>query len=107
MKLKLGAKKRLILLNIVAGVRGNLTELRILREVKEALSFSEGEHAALKIQERNGRLHWDTKADEPKEIEIGEVAKHIIVRRFKELNKQGQLAQDHLDIVDLFPEVEE
>ena len=105
--MELSVKQRVVLVGTLAGVTANLTELRILREVKEALSFSEEEPTALQIREDGKRLVWNEKADEPKEIEIGDVAQRLIVRRLKELNRQGQLADDHLDIIDLFPEVEE
>mgnify|MGYP001571220267 CR=1 FL=1 len=97
-------KDRLILLGTLANVQGNLTELRILRELREALSFSEKEHKKLNIREEGGRILW--KEGEPKEVEIGEVAKRVIVNKLKELNAQGLLSDDHLGIADKFPEVE-
>jgi hypothetical protein len=103
---ELSVKDRVVLLSTLAAVTGNLTELRILRELRENLSFSEEEHAALSIAEREGRLYWNTDADQPREVEIGNVARRLIVRRLKELNREGKLADDHLDVIDKFPEVE-
>lgn len=102
--MELTVKERLVLLQTLPPT-GNLTELRIIRELKESLSFSEEEHEQFGIVYDGERVAWqDTAAT--KEIEIGDVARGIIVRRLKELNRQGQLAEDHLDIIDKFPEVE-
>lgn len=106
--MELGVKQRVVLLGTLTGVTGNVTELRILRELREALSFSEEEHAALKlIVDGDGRMQWETEADQPKEIEVGDVARKVIVTQLKMLSDQGELADDHLDIIDLFPEVED
>ena len=101
----LTVKHRFVLLGTLANVQGNLAELRILRELREGLSFGEEEHKALKVREEGGRILWNE--GESKEVEIGEVARRIIVKRLKELNAQGLLSDDHLDVIDNFPEVEE
>ena len=105
--MELGVKQRLVLLGTLTGVTGNVAELRILRELREALSFSEEEHKALKLIVNDGQMNWNTKADQPVEIEVGDVARGIVVKQLKALSDQGELADDHLDIIDLFPEVEE
>jgi hypothetical protein len=107
--MELGVTERFLLLGILGGVTANITELRILRELREELSFSEEEHARLKIVEEGGRLLWEDDPEKPlvKEVEVGGVARGLIVRRLKEMNRNGQLADDHLDIIDLFPEIEE
>jgi len=105
--MELGVKQRIVLLGTLSGVTGNVTELRILRELREALSFSEEEHAVLGLVVNDGQMNWNTEADQPVEIEVGDVARKVIVTQLKILSDQGQLADDHLDIIDLFPEVEE
>jgi len=105
--MELGVKQRIVLLGTLSGVTGNVTELRILRELREALSFSEEEHAVLGLVVNDGQMNWNTEADQPVEIEVGDVARKVIVTQLKILSDQGQLADDHLDIIDLFPEVED
>jgi len=94
-------------LEALGQVRGNLAELRILRELKEGLSFSEEEHKELGLRAEEGRLFWNPVAAQDKEIEIGDVAREIIVQRFKELNEQKVLTEAHLFIVEKFPEIED
>jgi len=103
----LTVKERIVLGQALIGVRGNLTELRIIRQLREDLSFSEEEHKELNIQIEGDGIFWNTEGEQPKEIEIGDVARKIIVNRLRELNAQHILNEDHLDIIDKFPEVEE
>ena len=105
--MELTTKQRIILLSTLLGARGNLTELRILRELREALSFTEEEHAALEmVSDDEGNISWSSKNDSTKEVEIGEVARGLIIDQLKTLNRSGQLADGHLDIIELFPEAE-
>lgn len=103
--MELTVKERLVLLQALPPT-GNLTELRIIRELRDGLSFSEEEHKEFGIVFGDTGVRWEDTAA-TKEIEIGDVARSIIVRRLKELNRQGQLTEDHLDIIPKFPEVEE
>lgn len=100
-------QERLVLLQALAGVQGNLAELRIVRELKENLSFGEKEHKELGLRVEGERMVWNAQTAQDKEIEIGDVARDIIVRRLKELNEKKVLTEAHLFICDKFPEVEE
>ena len=104
--MELGVKQRLVLLNVLADVRGNLTEIRILRELREDLSFSDEEAVALAFQEQGGRVQWDDENEQPKDVPIGDAARGIIVRQIRQLDREGQMTPDMLEIIDLFPEVE-
>jgi len=103
----LSVQGRLLLLEALAGVRGNLAELRILRELKEDLGFSEEEHKELELRLVGDMMRWNPAKAKDKEIEVGDVARDIIVRRLKELNEQKVLTEAHLFVIEKFPEVEE
>lgn len=104
-------KERLVLAALVAGQTGNISRLRILRRLAEAFSFSEEEFEKFDLQltgePPNQRYAWRQDRQELKEIEIGDEARKIIVERLKELNAKGQLLDDHLDVIDRFPGVED
>jgi hypothetical protein len=93
--------ERLILLNIMPK-EGDITTLRIIRKLKDDLSFSEEEHAALELKNDNGNIAWKSEADIPKEIEIGEKAADIISDSLKKLNKEKKLTESHIPIYDRF-----
>ena len=105
-EMELGVKDRVVLLAVLSGAEGNLTEVRVLRELQNEVSFSDEEIVSLGLQSDKGRTVWDPDTEQVKDVEFGEAAKGIIVRKLKELNRQGQLTADHLDLVDKFPEVE-
>lgn len=105
--MELRIKQRVVLLNVLNEVTGNIAEIRILGELRSALSFSEDEHVEFEIQEGGGQMAWNGEKDRAAEIEMGEVARWIIADRLRELDRQRQLTADHLEIIDLFPELEE
>lgn len=99
---------RLVLLSILPK-EGDITTIKIARRLREDLSFDEEEHKALDITTKNpdtgeddGRLHWKRDADIPRDIEIGPKAMSIIRKRFEDLDKQGKLRDEQIDIYDKF-----
>lgn len=100
---------------------GDLTTLRIVRQMKEQLSFSEEEHKALDFRQEGERLFWRHKAQEDDlpdlqervralnegvEIALGPKAREIVRQRLEELSTQKKLRETHLSLCDKF-ELEE
>jgi len=92
---------RLILLNILPK-ESDLTTLRIIRTLKDNLSFSEEEHKALEFKHEGAQVLWKQDADIPKDIVIGEKATDIIVDALKGLNKQKKLTEQHIPLFEKF-----
>jgi hypothetical protein len=92
---------RLILLNIMPK-EGDITTLKIIRKLKDDLSFSEEEHTALQFKNEGGNIMWKEDADIQKEIEIGEKATDIIADALKALNKAKKLTEAHIPIYERF-----
>jgi hypothetical protein len=92
---------RLILLNIMPK-EGDITTLKIIRKLKDDLSFSEEEHTALQFKNEDGQIMWKEDADIQKEIEIGEKATDIIAEALKALNKAKKLTEAHISIYERF-----
>lgn len=69
---------------------GNLLTIKIVRKLREALSFSEEEHKELKIVAKDDRITWDIAA-KPKEIDIGDQGKEIIEKALRGLNEKDEL----------------
>jgi hypothetical protein len=97
--------ERLILLNVIPK-EGNYLDLKIMRELKEALSFDEEEQSALQFDydKSPGQVLWKHDADIPKEINIGPRAMVIISDTFKKLDKENKLMEEHLPIYEKFVE---
>jgi hypothetical protein len=99
--MKLRVADRLILLNILPQ-EGDITTLRILRDLKGRLSFSEDELAALEIKSIDGGTFWKQDADKEVEIEIGQKANGLICDAFRILNEQKKLRADFLPVYERF-----
>jgi hypothetical protein len=99
--MKLSIRQRLLLLPVLPE-KGSLLTIRIVRELREALSFDEGEIVEFNLMQNNGRVTWDESKDKGKEIDIGPRAQTIILDRLKELDSSQALTTDHLEICELF-----
>ena len=99
--MKLGVFDRLILLNILPK-EGDFTTLKIVRKLREDLSFSEEEHKALQFVQEEANVQWKREADIPKPIAIGEKAKDVIVGVLKELDKDKKLTEQHYALYEKF-----
>ena len=101
MEYTLSVKARLVLLGILPP-EGNLTTIRIVRELREGLSFSEGEHKDLQMVQDGQQLRWEEGAVPDKVLDIGPKAQEVIREAIKKLDDDKKLVPDHLELVDLF-----
>ena len=101
--MQLGVFDRLILLNILPK-EGDFTTLKIVRKLREDLSFTEAEHKALQFQQEEGNVKWQSEADKLTEIAIGEKAMDIIKDVLKKLDKDKKLSEQHYNIYEKFVE---
>ncbi len=92
---------RLILLNILPA-EGDITTIRIIRDLRAELSFSEEEHQALQFKQNGPEVKWINEADKPKEVNIGIKASQIIEESFLKLNAQKKLTEAHIPIYEKF-----
>jgi hypothetical protein len=98
--LKLPVSDRIILLGILPK-EGDFTTLKILRQMKDDLSFSEEEHKKLNFRQEGEMTFWE-EGLEDKEINFGEKATDIIVDAFKKLNDQKKLRIEQMELYEKF-----
>ena len=100
--MKLTVLERLLLLRLLPR-QGNLTTLRIVRDMERELGFSEEEHAALQfVNSDDGSMSWDREADEEKDVEFGDVAYGLVRKGLSQLDKAEGLQMGHLTLCDKF-----
>ena len=97
----LSVKARLVLVGILPP-EGDLTTIRIVRELREGLSFSEAEHEDLQMKQENNQIRWEDGAVPNKKLDIGPKAAEVIRAAIKKLDDEKKLTADHLELVDLF-----
>jgi hypothetical protein len=101
--MELSTFDRLILLNILPK-EGDFTTLKIVRKLREDLSFSEEEHKALEFNQDGGNIQWKQAGDVPKNVSIGEKATDLIVEILKKLDKEKKLQESHFTLYERFVE---
>lgn len=106
MKLTVGER---IQLQQILPAKGNIVNLRILEDLRKKLSFTEKEIKEYKVKQVEGTnsITWNNKGTVPKEIEIGDQAKEIIVKELKALSDKEQLTLQYISIYDKFIKPEE
>ena len=102
--MKLNVVDRLLILNLLPA-EATFANLKILRLVKEALSFSEKEHKELQFKQEGEQTTWSPTAKVPdKEVKIGEIVTQMIVKKLKEMNEEGKGTEEYLNLYEIFIE---
>lgn len=100
----LDVRERIILLDILPAL-GDFSTLKIVRKLREELSFNEEEHKKLGFKTLPGEITaWNAENEPNKDIQIGEKANDIIVSSLKKLNDEKMLKQDHFSLYEKFVE---
>ena len=100
MNYALSVHQRLLLLNILP-TEDHVTTMRLARELREACSFDEADHALLNMRQEGNRLLWNEGLPD-KDVEIGPTAAQMIRDALKKLDDAGKIRDEHLLLVDLF-----
>jgi len=93
--------ERLLLLNVLPP-SGDLTTIRIVRKLRETLSFNEQELEEYQIRVGDdGQVKWRVTED-AKAIELGAKAHDIAVKALEKLDAEGAITEQHLSLFDKF-----
>lgn len=88
--------------------QGDFTTLKIVRETREELSFTEEENAILDFQSHDdGRVTWNADADPHREFRFGQKAARIIQDALEKADKQSKLTLQQLPLYEKFMESEQ
>ncbi len=96
---KLSVMERLMLLRVLPQ-QGDFTTLRIVRRIREALSFSEREHQQFGIVAVGDTCRWRDSVD--RSIEFGVKAREIVHAAIKAQHDAKTLTGDMLSLVEKF-----
>jgi hypothetical protein len=87
--------------------KGDFVTLKIVRKMREDLSFSEGEIADLQFRKDGDRMMWNPNATVRKEFQFGPKATEIIVEALKELSEAKALDAQLLILFEKFVDTTE
>lgn len=100
----LSIKERLVLSMIMEQQAGRFDALKLIRKLREDLSFSEDEIKEINLRSEDGvGFKWDKES--PKDILIGDVVMSVIKKQFQKLDREERLMEDHMDIYAKFVDV--
>lgn|SRR3990167_5215000 len=88
----LSVKERLLILGVLPH-EGDVTTLKIIRDLKQSLGFSEDEYKALAFKQTNNQVTWTPQTPAYKDFLIGEKATDIIVGSLKHLADAKKLGE--------------
>ena len=103
--MKLNVSDRLAILSLLPR-QGDVTTLRIIRDLERELSFSEEEHAELGFRREGELLMWDSSKDKVKEIAFGERARRVVYDVLESKSKAQTLGREFLGLYEMFVEPE-
>jgi hypothetical protein len=101
--MKFDIQNRIVLLGLLP-VTGDITSLKQIRVLREALAFNDKEAKALNIQTlQNGSVKWNPGHNvKAKEIKIGDVMVGVIRGLLEEKNTAKALHENQIGLWDLF-----
>ena len=88
--MELGVAERLRLLSLLPE-KGNFITLKIVRELRETLSFDEAELTSLGLVTKGDRLEWSAAAEKAKDVPLGPQAIELIRAALKDLDDRKAL----------------
>lgn len=95
--MRLTIPERLLLLNALPK-EGDITRIRIIRELREALSFTEEEHVQFGIVQEGDRIGWDSPDGGARDVDIGETALGIARETMQKMNEEKALTERHISL---------
>jgi uncharacterized protein YjaG (DUF416 family) len=99
-----GIGERIRLLNILPE-KGNILTIKMVRQLREALSLSEEEHRDNNVVIQEDRVSWNLDFPD-KEIEFNDLARELIAKVLKELNEKDELTVGDVRLWEEFVEEE-
>ena len=93
--------ERIITLNLLPQ-EGSFSNLELLREAKESLSFTDKENKALNFIQKEGSVKWNDNAVGSKEIIIGEVVTQLIIKELKDRDGKEKLTVELMPVYEKF-----
>ena len=99
----LNVLERLVLSNVLPK-EGNFTTLKLVRQLREALSFDELEHKKLNFIQDKDQVRWNESADVVKNFEVGETVMKMIADTLEKMDKEEKLRDEHFSLYEKFVE---
>jgi len=105
--MKLSVIERILLGNMLSAKEGNFVTLKLVRQAREGLSFTDEEIEKLKFAQDGNSLQWNVDAAvelNEVEIELSPTAISIVKATLDKLNDEAKLTEQHFSLYEKFIE---
>jgi hypothetical protein len=99
--IKLNVLERIKIMDLLPK-EGNLIYWKILKGLKEKVSFTEDELIAYGIKAVDGKVFWNPQQDSSKDFELTDAEKSLITETFKKLNEQNKITEEIVSLAEKF-----
>lgn len=115
--MQLTVTERILLINLLPA-EGSVIDLRVMRKLRESLSFSEEEQKALEFRHPgemghmqngqpqeavpSGMISWKVSAEPNKEFQFGDRSMTLIKKYLQAIDQAGKATEAHLPLFDKF-----
>ena len=102
--MELSIKERLLLL-VILPKESDITTLKVLKELRLALAFTEDELAKWEIKQDGSAFAWKndlTPEEQIASVKVGPKAFEIVKESLAKLNAEKKLTEDFIDLWDKF-----
>lgn len=100
--MKLFIQERIVLGGLLPE-QGNYVNLKLIREAKESLSFTEEEHSLYSFKQMGeNSIQWDATKDKGTDFKLGAVVEKIIKEKLMELDEKEELDEKHYTLYEKF-----
>lgn len=99
--MELTVKERLTLQTLLPK-ETNFVTLKLVRKLREDLSFDDEENQKLQFKVNGERLTWNFNEEVIKNVDIGETLTIMVSKELKKLDEQNKLTEDLLSLYEKF-----
>lgn len=98
--MKLTVMERLLTQSLIPR-EANYANLKLIREAREELSFSDAENKQLNFRVDKDRTEWNP-VDIQKDIDLGETVTGMVVKELKRLDEANKLTAEQFSLYEKF-----
>ncbi len=96
--MKFNVHERVMLMNALSEVQGNLATLRVVRDLQQEVSFTDDEIQTIGLREDGGMMRWNQHDLPAKAVNLGLSALEAALTSFKRRDEEGRLSMELLPL---------
>lgn len=101
---KLNVAERLVTMDILPKA-GTFIEMKVVQGIIKKLSLSNEDIISYDITQKDGRVTWNNKGDEPREFELDQTEVAIVIKSLRNLDETGGVTQETIPVYEKFLQV--